>query len=89
MVPASFDYHRPDSLDAAVKVLALGQVKRTITKAGTVTIVFKLKPGARTKRLYRKARKGKMTRLRIKLTFTTPFGQRVVRTKNVKLKLNR
>ena len=30
-----------------------------------------------------------MTRLRIKLTFTTPFGQRVVRTKNVKLKLNR
>jgi hypothetical protein len=74
---------------AAVKVLALGQVKRTITKAGTVTIVFKLKPGARTKRLYKKARKGKMTRLRIKLTFTTPSGQRVVRTKNIKLKLNR
>jgi hypothetical protein len=74
---------------AAVKLLALGQVKRKITKAGTVTIVFKLKPGARTKRLYRKAVKGKMTRLRIKLTFTTPSGQKLVRTKNIKLKLNR
>ena len=74
---------------AAAKVLALGVVKRKITKAGTVTVVFKLKPGARTKRLYRKAVKRKLTRLRIKLTFTTPSGQRVVRTKNIKLKLNR
>jgi uncharacterized repeat protein (TIGR02543 family) len=74
---------------AAVKLLALGQVKRKITKAGTVTIVFKLKPGARTNRLYRKAVKGKMKALRIKLTFTTPSGQRVTRTKNIKLKLNR
>ena len=74
---------------AAAKVLALGVVKRKITKAGTVTVVFKLKPGARTKRLYRKAVKRKLTRLRIKLTFTTSSGQRVVRTKNIKLKLNR
>jgi hypothetical protein len=80
---------RSSSRAAAVKVLALGQVKRKITKAGTVTIVFKLKPGARTKRLYRKAVKGKMSKLRIKLTFTTPSGQRVVRTKNIKLKLKR
>jgi hypothetical protein len=48
-----------------------------------------LKPGARTNRLYRKAVKGKMKALRIKLTFTTPSGQRVTRTKNIKLKLNR
>jgi hypothetical protein len=80
---------RSSSRAAAVKVLALGQVKRTITKAGTVTVVFKLKPGARTKRLYKKAVKGKMTKLRIKLTFTTPSGQRVVRTKNINLKLKR
>jgi hypothetical protein len=64
-------------------------VKRRITKAGTVTIVFKLKPGARTRRLYRQARKRKLTRLRVKVIFTTDSGQRVVKTKNIKLKLNR
>jgi Divergent InlB B-repeat domain len=74
---------------AAVKLLALGQVKRSITKAGTVTIVFKLKAGARTRRLYRQAVKRKLTRLRIKVIFTTPSGQRLVKTKNIKLKLNR
>ena len=74
---------------AAVKLLALGQVKRSITKAGTVTIVFKLKAGARTRKLYRQAVKRKLTRLRIKVIFTTPSGQRLVKTKNIKLKLNR
>jgi uncharacterized repeat protein (TIGR02543 family) len=74
---------------AAVKVLALGQVKRRITKAGTVTVVFKLKAGARTRRLYRQAVKRKLTRLRVKVIFTTPSGQRLVKTKNIKLKLNR
>jgi hypothetical protein len=74
---------------AATKLLSLGQVKRRITKAGTVTIVFKLKPGARTRRLYRQARKRKLTRLRVKVIFTTDSGQRVVKTKNIKLKLKR
>jgi uncharacterized repeat protein (TIGR02543 family) len=74
---------------AAVKLLALGQVKRRITKAGTVTVVFKLKAGARTRRLYRLAVKRKLTRLRVKVIFTTPSGQRSVKTKNIKLKLNR
>jgi hypothetical protein len=74
---------------AATKLLSLGQVKRRITKAGTVTIVFKLKAGARTRRLYRQAVKRKLTRLRVKVIFTTPSGQRVAKTKNIKLKLNR
>ena len=74
---------------AAVKLLALGTVKRRITKAGTVTIVFKLKAGARTRRLYRQVVKRKLSRLRIKTIFTTPSGLRLVRTKNVKIKLNR
>lgn len=74
---------------AAVKLLNLGQVKRRITKAGTVTVIFKLKPGARTKRLYRQALKRKVNKLRIKVTFTTPSGQRVVKTKNIKLNMKR
>jgi hypothetical protein len=74
---------------AAVKLLSLGQVKRRITKAGTVTIVFKLKAGARTRRLYRQAVKRKLTRLRVKVIFTNAAGQRVTKTKNIKLKLNR
>jgi uncharacterized repeat protein (TIGR02543 family) len=74
---------------AAVKLLALGQVKRRITKAGTVTVVFKLKAGARTRKLYRQAVKRKLTRLRVKVIYTTPSGQRLVKTKNIKLKLNR
>jgi hypothetical protein len=74
---------------AATKLLSLGQVKRRITKAGTVTIVFKLKAGARTRRLYRQAVKRKLTRLRVKVIFTTVSGQRVAKTKNIKLKLNR
>jgi hypothetical protein len=74
---------------AATKLLSLGQVKRRITKAGTVTIVFKLKAGARTRRLYRLAVKRKLTRLRVKVIFTSDSGQRVVKTKNIKLKLQR
>jgi hypothetical protein len=74
---------------AATKLLSLGQVKRRITKAGTVTIVFKLKSGARTRRLYRQAVKRKLTGLRVKVVFTSDSGQRVVKTKNIKLKLKR
>jgi hypothetical protein len=74
---------------AAVKLLNLGQVKRRITKAGTVTVIFKLKAGARTRRLYKLAVKRKVKALRIKVTFTTPSGQRVTKTKNIKLNMKR
>jgi hypothetical protein len=80
---------RSSARAAATKLLSLGQVKRRITKAGAVTIVFKLKPGARTRRLYRQAVKRKLTGLRVKVIFTTDSGQRVVKTKNIKLKLKR
>jgi hypothetical protein len=74
---------------AASKFLALGQVKRRITKAGQVTIVFKLKAGKRTRKLYRTAVRRKMTALRLRLVFTNDAGVRQVKTKKIKLKLNR
>jgi Divergent InlB B-repeat domain len=74
---------------AASKFLTLGQVKRRITKAGQVTIVFKLKPGKRTRKLYRTAVRRKMTALRLRLVFTTDAGVRQVKTKKIKLKLTR
>jgi hypothetical protein len=71
---------------AASKVVVLGTVKKTITKAGTVTIVFKLKPGAKTKKLYKKVVKLKLKAIRVTLTFTTASGQTVKTTTSVKLK---
>ncbi len=74
---------------AARRFLTLGQVKRRITRAGTVTIVFKLRKGARTRRLYRIAVKRKLTRLRVKVVFTNASGLRQVKTKTIKLRLRR
>jgi hypothetical protein len=71
---------------AASGVVVLGTVKRNIPKAGTVTIVFKLKPGAKTRKLYKKVVKRKLKTIRVTLTFTTPSGQRITTTTNVRLK---
>jgi hypothetical protein len=71
---------------AASKIVVLGSIKRTITKAGTVTIVFKLKAGAKTKKLYKKVVKNKLKSIRVTLTFTTPSGQRITTTTRIKLK---
>ena len=71
---------------AASKVVVLGTVKKTITKAGTVTIIFKLKPGAKTKKLYKKVVKLKLKAIRVTLTFTTASGQTVTTITSVKLK---
>jgi len=70
----------------ASKVVVLGTIKRKVTKAGRVTIVFKLQPGARTKRLYKEVLKLKLKTIRVTLTFTTSSGQRRIVTKNIALK---
>jgi hypothetical protein len=72
---------------AAGKKLRLGNVKRAIKQAGTVTIVFKLKKGKRTNKLYGAVKKRKMTRILVTLKFTTPSGDTQAKTKIVKLKL--
>jgi hypothetical protein len=70
---------------AAGKKLRLGQIKRVIKKAGTVTVVFKLKKGARTNKLYRQVKKRKLKNILVTVTFTTPSGQSVNR-RSIKLK---
>jgi hypothetical protein len=60
---------------AASKVVVLGTITRRITKAGQVAIVFKLKPGARTQKLYQRVVKLRLKAIRVQLTFTTPSGQ--------------
>jgi hypothetical protein len=72
---------------AAAKVVVLGTIKRKITNAGRVTIVFKLKPGTRTRKLYKQVLKLRLKAIRVRLTFTTASGRQVTTTKNVTLKL--
>lgn len=71
---------------AASKPVALGAIKRKITRPGPVRIVFKLQPGARTNRLYKQIRRRRLNAIRVTLTFTTPAGKRLVETKNIRLK---
>jgi PKD repeat protein len=70
-------------------VVALGSVKKKINKAGKVTVVFKLKKNARTKKLFALLRKKKVDRLQIKLTYTPTGGKPVMSVTTTKLRLNR
>jgi hypothetical protein len=70
----------------ASKVIALGKIKRTITKAGTQTVVFKLRPGSRTAKLYKQVKKLKLKSIRITLTFVDSTGK-LVTIQRVRLKL--
>jgi hypothetical protein len=70
----------------ASKVIALGKIKRTITKAGTQTVVFKLRPGSRTTKLYKQVKKLKLKSIRITLTFVDSTGK-LVTIQRVRLKL--
>jgi uncharacterized repeat protein (TIGR01451 family) len=74
---------------SAAKVLKLGTIKKKITRAGSVTVVFKLKKGARTKRLLKQVKRKKLTAIRIVLTFTDTSGKRSIGTSSVALKLKR
>ena len=72
---------------AAKKKLRLGQIKKVIKKAGSVTVVFKLKPGKKTNRLYKQVKKLKLRNLLITVRFTDAAGNSTVQTKTIKLKL--
>jgi hypothetical protein len=87
----TFDAYNPTpgkgATAAKTSKLHLGQVKKTIKKAGTVTIVFKLHAGAKTNKLYRQVKKLKLHSLLITLRFTDKQGVTVVQTKTIKLKV--
>jgi len=68
------------------KTVVLGTIKRTITKAGTETVDFKLRPGARTKKLYKRVEKLKLHSIRVTLSFDDGTGQKDLTTKRVRLK---
>jgi hypothetical protein len=67
-------------------VITLGSLRRTITRAGPVTIAFKLS-GARARRLYRAVEQARLRHLRITVNFTPRGGRAVTVTRSVKLKL--
>ena len=71
---------------AAAKRIPLGVVKRQITKAGTVTVIFRMKKGAKTNKLYRQVKKLKLKNILVTLTFTGANGQTSTKTKIIKLK---
>ena len=87
----TYDVYNPSpgkgATAAKTKKVHLGQIKKVIKKAGTVTVVFKLKPGAKTNRLYKQIKKLKLRSLLITVRFTDTAGHSTVQTKTVKLKL--
>jgi uncharacterized repeat protein (TIGR01451 family) len=71
---------------AAAKPIKLGTVKRKVAK-GKVSFVFKLKPGAKTKKLYKRVVKARLKAILITRTFTPAGGGSAETvTKTVKLK---
>ena len=71
---------------AKAKVITLGKIKRKITKAGKVTVVFKLKRGAKTRKLYKRVMKAKLKAVWVNLAFTPLSGPPQVSGRSVKLK---
>jgi hypothetical protein len=51
-----------------------------------VTVTFKLKPGKKTKQLYAKVKKQKLTALLVKITFKGADGSTLVKTSSFKMK---
>jgi hypothetical protein len=72
---------------ATVKVIILGTIKRRITKAGTVMLVFRLPAGARTNKLYNQIVELGLKSIRVTLTFTDAAGRNHVTTRRIRLKL--
>ena len=71
---------------AAARVVGLGRIARTITTAGTQTIVFKLPAGARTNKLHKQIVKLRLKSIRVTLTFTDTAGRSHVTTRRIRLK---
>jgi hypothetical protein len=71
---------------AKAKMVVLGAIKREITKAGTQTVVFELRAGARTRKLYKQVVKLKLKSIRVTLTFVDSTGKHQT-TRHLRLKL--
>jgi hypothetical protein len=86
----TFDVYNPNpggkAAVAASKKIRIGQIKRVISKAGAVTIVFKLKKGAKTTKVFKQVKKAKLKNILVTLTFTTSSGDKKTTTKTIKLK---
>jgi uncharacterized repeat protein (TIGR02543 family) len=86
----TYDVYNPSpgkgATAAASKKVHLGQIKKSIKKAGTVTVVFKLKPGAKTNKLYKRVKKLKLRNLLITVRFVDAAGNATIQTKTIKLK---
>jgi hypothetical protein len=70
---------------SASKRVKLGTVKRKV-RAGKVSLVFRLKPGPKAAKLYRKVVKAKLKGIQLTRTFTPSGGVPETRTKTIKLK---
>ena len=71
---------------SAAKPIVLGTIKRKVAK-GKVSFVFKLKPGAKTRKLYKRVKKARLKGILITRTFTPAGGGTPEKvTKSVKLK---
>jgi hypothetical protein len=71
---------------AAAKPIVLGTVRKKVAK-GKVSFVFKMKPGAKTRKLYKRVRKAKLKGILVTRTFTPSGGGATEKvTKSVKLK---
>jgi uncharacterized repeat protein (TIGR01451 family) len=71
---------------AAAKPIVLGTVRKKVAK-GKVSFVFKMKPGAKTRKLYKRVRKAKFKGILVTRTFTPSGGGATEKvTKSVKLK---
>jgi hypothetical protein len=77
----------PSAVAAKSKLLKLGTIKTIVKKRGVFKVVFKLKAGAKTKKLYKQAVKLKVKVLRVKVVLTGPGGFRQVKESDFKLKL--
>ena len=86
----TYDVYNPSpgkgATAAASTKVRLGQIRKVVKKAGAVTVVFKLKPGAKTNKLYKRVKKLKLRNLLITVRFTDAAGNTTVQTKTVKLK---
>ena len=71
---------------AAAKPIVLGTVRKKVAR-GKVSFVFKMKPGAKTRKLYKRVKKARLKGILVTRTFTPAGGGAAEKvTKSVKLK---
>jgi CSLREA domain-containing protein len=82
---AAYNANPGGSATAAASPIKLGKVARTIPRAGTFSVRFKLR-GAKADRLRKRVKRAGFRDLRVSLAFTTPEGKRYVVVRSARLK---